>query len=96
MISSASRSRASTPLKDASERALTGSAAVAREVSRGGLTLISQPSLQAVVGVSDPPATLKVLEKTAPSPPASRLPTARSRSVAPEVELPPGDRRAEG
>jgi hypothetical protein len=29
-----------------------------------------------------------VLEKTAPSPPASCLPTARSRTVAPEVEQP--------
>ena len=45
--------------------------------------------------LSDPPGTLKVLEKTAPSPPAGRLPTARSRTVAPEVELPPRNRRAE-
>ncbi len=30
-----------------------------------------------------------MLEKTAPSPPAGRLPTARSRTVAPEVEQPP-------
>jgi hypothetical protein len=38
--------------------------------------------------MSDPPEKLKVLEKTAPSPPAGRLPTARSRTVAPEVEQP--------
>lgn len=38
---------------------------------------------------------IKVLEKTAPSPPAGRLPTARSCSVAPEVEQPPRIRPAE-
>jgi len=39
--------------------------------------------------VSDPPETLELLEKTALSPPAGRLPTARSCTVAPEVEQPP-------
>ena len=46
------------------------------------------PSFGSVL-MSDPPETLKLLEKTASSPPAGRLPTARSRTVAPEVEQPP-------
>ena len=45
---------------------------------------------------SDPPEIMKVLKMTTPSPPAGRLPTARSRSVAPEVERPPRTRPAEG
>ena len=38
--------------------------------------------------VSDPCGILKLLKKTALSLPACRLPTARSRSVAPEEEQP--------
>ena len=38
---------------------------------------------------------LKVLKKTTSSPPARRLPTARSRSVAPEEEQPLRTRPAE-
>ena len=46
--------------------------------------------------MSHPPEIMKLLEETAQSSPAGGLPTARSRSVAPEVERAPCERPAEG
>lgn len=46
--------------------------------------------------MSHPSEIMKFLEETAQSSSAGRLPTARSRSVASEVERPPCERPAEG
>ena len=56
--------------------------------------MVTHPVCRA--SLSDPTEIMKLLENTAQSSPACRLPTARSRSVAPEVERPPCDRPAEG